>query len=414
MISGMIELIISNKKTKLTLEDYNGILSINDDFFNQLFDKNNIQHETVDHSTVYLTISSQKDTLEIDDLSMFEQIVINTFSNTTAEFGILSVKGISLSVFNLIIDTFRTCCGSAFIGNSKINDYDFSMDYRENNKHNNDAQELKLVNVKINRIGIHQSIRSIEIKDSEIDKLHYNSDTDTSKLVTEHVVFSETTRINELKINSKVMELNIQDSKVRRFYFGRITTINQVSLNNSTVEKVYLCQESKIINKNYDAWALLFNSSIYDNNDLLYAKAGYMTNYLLNQNRKGLLRMMSSTFLRWSIGYGYKPARALYFSMINISIFALLFMISDYWFELGQVFNDINKTPFNILIKRFLNNYWERWYLSGTAFTTTGFGDVAPASFGTRILSVIDSLIGVSVLSLFIYSLTKRYGEKSK
>ncbi len=415
MISGSIELMVSNKKIKLKLEDHNGILSINDDFFHQIFDKNNIKYEEVEDSNVILILSSQKDILEIDSVSLFKQISIKTFSNTTAQFGMLSVKGITLSVFESIIDTFRTSCPSVFIANSKIDEYQFNMEHHKETEKDKPviAEKLELMNVKVNKIGIHQSTRDIVIKDAEIEKLYLNSDTN-DHMLTENIIISETTRIDELKINAKVNELKIKDSKVNRFYFGRIAIIRHVDLKNSAVENVYLCNESKIINKSYDAWTLLFNASINDNNDKLYAKAGYMINYLINRNRKGFFRKISSSFLRLSIGYGYRPARALGFSVINISVFALLFMISDHWFQLNQLPQLFRENNISFLLKRFSDLYWERWYLSGTAFTTTGFGDVCPASFGSRILTVIDSLIGVSVLSLFIYSLTKRYGEKRK
>lgn len=412
MISGSIEVTVANKKIKLKLNDYNGALLINDDFFYQLFNDNNIQNEDVEDTGVDLIVSSQKDTLEIDGVSCFKQINIKTYSNTTAQFGILSVKGIQLSVVESIIDTFRTSCSSVFIANSKIDEYQYNLG-NEKIDASNIGEKLELINLKINKIGVYHSIKDIMVKDAEIGKLYINSDTN-EHLMVEDITISETTRVDELKVNAKVNELKIMDSKVRRFYFGRITTINQVDLNNSAVENVYFCNESKIINKEYDAWTLLFNASINDNNDRLYAKAGYMTNDLINKDRKGVLRKISNTFLKLSIGYGYKPARALSFSVINISLFALFFMISDHWFQLSQLPQVIQDNNIRVLLKNFSDLYWERWYLSGTAFTTTGFGDVSPASFGTRILTVIDALIGVSVLSLFIYSLTKRYGEKRR
>ncbi len=68
------------------------------------------------------------------------------------------------------------------------------------------------------------------------------------------------------------------------------------------------------------------------------------------------------------------------------------------------------QTPMNI--RQLMNHYFDMWYLSGTAYTTTGFGDIVPSNAITKILVIFEAMVGVSALSLFMYSLLNRYGKK--
>jgi hypothetical protein len=59
--------------------------------------------------------------------------------------------------------------------------------------------------------------------------------------------------------------------------------------------------------------------------------------------------------------------------------------------------------------KLLIANFLENVYYSGITITTTGYGDKIHLGFLSKILAIIEAIIGVSLLSLFIFSVTKRY-----
>jgi hypothetical protein len=108
------------------------------------------------------------------------------------------------------------------------------------------------------------------------------------------------------------------------------------------------------------------------------------------------------------MGYGYKPYRLIKTMIFVIVLFGLLYSFTDgiMYFKSG---GDINNTieGWKIFFVRLADNM----YYSGITITTIGYSDKFHAEWVSKLLAIIESMIGVSLLSLFIFSLTKRYLE---
>lgn len=48
------------------------------------------------------------------------------------------------------------------------------------------------------------------------------------------------------------------------------------------------------------------------------------------------------------------------------------------------------------------------FYFSAVTFTTLGYGDIQPATSGTRFLASVESLAGALLMALFVYVLSRR------
>ena len=61
----------------------------------------------------------------------------------------------------------------------------------------------------------------------------------------------------------------------------------------------------------------------------------------------------------------------------------------------------------------FLNKsgFWNNLYFSSITISTVGYGDYLPSTSITKTLSLLEGLTGITLASLFGFSLSKRYGN---
>jgi hypothetical protein len=96
----------------------------------------------------------------------------------------------------------------------------------------------------------------------------------------------------------------------------------------------------------------------------------------------------------WSAGYGTKPFRILSFGPALLTIFALIYFVSD--------------TPF--AGKEYAPSLIESFYFSITSFATLGFGDLA---FGIehpwlRLISATEAVLGATWVAVFVAVLSRK------
>jgi len=88
-------------------------------------------------------------------------------------------------------------------------------------------------------------------------------------------------------------------------------------------------------------------------------------------------------------GYGERPARVFAWAFGTVALFGVIYSLP--WFDKG----DLNSTV-------------DYWVFSLTSFVTLTFQGLNDVPVGLRILSSLEAGIGVSFLSLFVYSLSRR------
>ncbi len=313
------------------------------------------------------------------------------------------INGIEVQITGAYIDIFRTECNFIHISRSSIRSFDYSLNaceaYRDYGHELIMGDLLELNYVTIEKMTLYKSVKELIIKSAQIDLLDIN---DIAKNSFEFINITWNTHIEEFSVAGNIKRLRIKNSIVNKLNFKK-AFMEKVDNRNSDINMVFMLDVDMIGVKNRSAWELLFKSAIHDDNDALYAKAGYEINHLRHKDQSFFSRL-GGDILRYTIGYGYRPYRAIGFSVIAISLFALIYMALDL-----MTTKDI-QTPMNI--RQLMNHYFDMWYLSGTAYTTTGFGDIVPSNAITKILVIFEAMVGVSALSLFMYSLLNRYGKK--
>jgi hypothetical protein len=108
----------------------------------------------------------------------------------------------------------------------------------------------------------------------------------------------------------------------------------------------------------------------------------------------GLSRWLrAELFAFWAVaGFGYRPARVVGAAVLTVLGFALA-----YWLTGGAMGADGKSS----------GSFGDALYLSGTTFTTVGFGDVLP-DHHARPLALAESAIGAFVTSFFVVVLANR------
>lgn len=400
MIVGSIEFEHEGQQYAFPFEAPSNKFTINDGYFRDLFKAHQLSLSGINPSSLSVIISAERDTLVVEDLYLFDHVSISSFNNSKASFGLLVINGIKAEIKSAFIDILRTECDWIHISRSLIRSYEFSLNaceaYRDEGIELTSADLLELNYVTVEKLNIYKSIKELILKSAKIDLLEID---EIAQNNFDFINITWNTFIEEFSIAGNIGRLRIKNSIINKLNFKN-TLIQLVDNKKSDLHMVYMLDVDKIKTKNKSAWGLLYKSAIHDDNDALYAKAGFEMDHLRHKEQSGFSRFGSS-ILRFTIGYGYRPYRAIVFSIIAISFFALIYMILEL---IGST--NLPAQP------RLLAHYFDMWYLSGTAYTTTGFGDIVPSNGLTKILVIFEAMIGVSVISLFMYSLLNRYGKK--
>lgn len=218
--------------------------------------------------------------------------------------------------------------------------------------------------------------------------------------------FENGATVERLGISGTINTLTVQNSAIEDIRIrgqAMITNLNSVR---SIITRAYNCRPESFLNPNLDTWSLVQASARADNNDALYASAGYEGMELWRQ-RPGWVRKGAYWLLKATCGYGYRPARALTTGLIVLVMSTLLFwgitFLDHNALALPAGKDDPPATRIELL------GYSS--YLSVITFTTTGYGDVTPRHPAARIVAGAEAISGIVLFSLYIFALTKRYSS---
>jgi len=188
-------------------------------------------------------------------------------------------------------------------------------------------------------------------------------------------------------------------------FFFQSTTIEQYRIEASEIAKCYGAKHLIFENPNVDSWNAVLHSSKLSDDYSLYAEASFEWMRLWKNGLSFRKRILYNVF-ELICGYGLKPLRTVFTSIFIIAFFTFAF----YLISNGCLASGIT----DICIKNFENvrvtNIFDHIYFSIVTFSTLGYGDMRPEGMVIKLLANLESLLGISMMGLFIFSLGKRYG----
>jgi hypothetical protein len=108
---------------------------------------------------------------------------------------------------------------------------------------------------------------------------------------------------------------------------------------------------------------------------------------------------------KYSCGYGEKPFNVFRVSIVIIILFASFYFYSGITILGKNTINwDMNLISFNF---SWINDFLWCLYMSITAFTTMGYGDVQPIGM-SRLFASLEAGIGIFMTALFIFVFTRK------
>lgn len=108
-----------------------------------------------------------------------------------------------------------------------------------------------------------------------------------------------------------------------------------------------------------------------------------------------LLRLAASLANELLTGYGERPLRVVFWSLVTVAIFPIF-----YWLSWGIA--TTSGSPIRWI---------DFFHYSLAAFSTIGFPDLVPVTDAAKTLTSIEALSGISALALLSYTLGKRIGR---
>lgn len=244
-------------------------------------------------------------------------------------------------------------------------------------------KEIGFVKAKIDKVIItNAEIDSVDIREAHIDFLEFKR----CKFLEPVEIHGDIQKlhINDC-LNSTVFKLSV--SKIRKITFSG--TINNGKLCFADFASVM----QNLITESYgDAEQLLMlkenfrQTGEYENEDMwhLYFQR------LKTKRERNVLKKLGRNTLDVISGYGTKPFRMLLVILATIVLFGTL-----YYF-----------IPF--LTYQGVTTWLEHIYASGITFFAVGYGDLFPQNIITKMLSLVEALLGVTATSYFLVLLSRK------
>lgn len=124
------------------------------------------------------------------------------------------------------------------------------------------------------------------------------------------------------------------------------------------------------------------------------------------KSAKALPSKMMLWIYRMLCGYGEKPFRIFFFSLIFVLIFSLFYLTIPELNCLTKVLSGIQKGS-SILSWQEFSDIFNSIYFSVVTFTTLGYGDLKPIGIA-KVFSMIESFSGAFLIALFIFVFARK------
>jgi len=318
----------------------------------------------------------------LDFLSL-DNILLNdsTFPYSGLDVYFSSLKNFKVDQSSIQFFKFDTCfCDNLEIRNSQINNFTI-----ENSIMKDSIFGLFVDNSKLNSFNlINTKIENIFISNTQIRNFNYKPMKYVHKFNMSYNIRHIYENVKSLRI---ACESTGNDPLASKFYYQEKNLRRQcfkLFIKDIAVKRLYGGPYRRIL---YN----LIKSEYKPRQAILYCK--WLTKYYLallrNKDFHHLVGSQFISILSWLIwGYGEKPTRIIFHSIITILVFSGLYYFSSN--------NDLSKNVINSI------------YYSIVTFTTLGYGDIKPTTDYLKLLASGEALIGAFSMGVVVAGLLRK------
>lgn len=354
-------------------------------YFDMVFDANIsiIKVMDVSYSFKMMFYGSKKNVVDWFDVKC-ENISINNY-----DIGRLNIRGGQLEVFNSTVKSIM------FGKNLSVGPFDeYTQEF---------STSIVIDNTTIGFLGVEMDLETFKVSRCKVESCAINSIVENGLI--NHFEISNFSYFKRIYLNGQINTYHIDASEFDAVLAKDGLKIGEYKETFSTISKVKDFKKDMFIKKSRETWNLIKMSAEVDHNLSLRAEALYNIHELEFDEHKPAFKWIFKN----TMGYGYKPIRLIRTILLTVICFGLLYSIIDgiEYLKSGGVINN-TLIGWKLLFEKIADNM----YYSGITLTTTGYSDKIHPGLVSKLFAVFEAMIGVSLLSLFIFSLTKRYLEK--
>lgn len=333
-------------------------------------------------------------------LEGFEYVNISSLKYKYADVPKLEVfgSGTKVKMERISVDSLYLSNCSAFIIESHINEIMFTGDKGIKNIYD---LNLDLLKSHLGEVKVRAACKRIHIQSCQVNELICLEE--VNKI--ERIIIWQNSTLKKIALDGEIEKVKLINCNIEELRFNNKCRVREISTLYSYIERIHRCFYSTIGNKNMDAWMLMKQSAKYDNRPHDLAEAGY--NYSRLERKTVLKGAQKSVafIIEYTSGYGYRPMRTIITGGLIWIIFGIL-----YWILTISGLDGIVNSSQGSLQGGWASLMYSM-YFSIITLSTTGYGEIVPLGWIVRMLSGIESVLGVLIMSLFIFTLTKKYGS---
>lgn len=382
-------------------------LTLGDGFFHNLFKRDGLKGLGMeDFEAMELSLVCENLIIDARGYTLGPKLHIRKASDGAADISIFRSASVHLHLVGLQIAKLQTFDCNVLLGDCQVGRYDHELANPFNElqeKEQDRIHELYEIDIRsssIHNLYLFRSVDYFNVQESQIENMVlFQNPSNTLRVRNLHIW--QTTRIEVLRLGCELEMFHVEDSNIAKLYFISNSFIGQLTLRHSYFDKVFGSRYEQFGTLGEEQLKLVRQAAAHED-DSLYFDASYKLAELRSRHKNPLVNF----FFKHAIGYGYKPKKGFLFIVLNILGFGLLYALMDgieYLIEGGALVLDgstLASAAVHVL---------DRIYFSGITFTTTGYGDIVPHNWAVKLLTIVESSMGVVLYSLLIFSLTVRY-----
>jgi len=389
-------------ETQLSINE--PVITINDDFVLNIVRPFNIDKKSIKHC--YFTFGLTNAFVNIIDYSLTDEVYIESFFNQPSYIAFLKCIDTKLHIVKQNVEKMQIDGDSVLVAECKINEIIVGLNKQM--KILQDNKEIKDAIIHINKIDIRASVISevevlascdyVNIQESDVKILRFGNMFGKSKSI-EKINIWRNCSINTIELSCPINEIKIADSTIYSIMSKSQCKINSIDIDQSLVENAYNFNLKIFKNVNLHSWLLISKSASLAKDIELRAKANYNISNLY-MKEKSLITKIPMMFFKITTGYGYKPFRVIWFSIIAVLLFGGLYSLLDIFAK----FSNVCSISEDVL----LNIFWDKLIFSFTSFAGASGNPNLRTEY---LLTLLENILGVVTFAMFVNALFVKYKE---